>query len=103
MKIRTKYRRAFVLSGTLGVTGNTSLSNFSATGAGTVAGTLGVTGDTSLTTLTTSGLATMESRRLPRPFHIKLHVNTREAPTTCARRQFSLCSHTRGTGKSSGG
>ncbi len=60
------------IGGTLGVTGNTSLSTLSTSGLATldsasitnnatVGGTLGVTGNTSLSTLSTSGLATLDS------------------------------------------
>ena len=60
------------MGGTLGVTGNTSLSTLSTSGAATlnsvgvtnnatVGGTLGVTGNTSLSTLSTSGAATLNS------------------------------------------
>ena len=60
------------VTGTLGVTGNTTLSTVSTSGAATlnsasitnnetVGGTLGVTGNTSLSTVSTSGLATLNS------------------------------------------
>ncbi len=76
--VETRFQNNVVMSqnatvgGTLGVTGNTSVSTLSSSGAvspnslavtnnATVGGTLGVTGNSSLSTLSTSGAATLNS------------------------------------------
>lgn len=76
--VQTRFQNDVVMSqnasvgGTLGVTGNTSMSTASTSGlatlnslavtnSATVGTTLGVTGNTSLSTLSTSGLATLNS------------------------------------------